>query len=95
MAGSTSSSTTPASESLGNIDEISVEDLDREVASNVRSVFLFTRAVVPILKEAGSGNIVNVASISGLKGFGGASAYVATVRHGDGESHRSAITNPS
>jgi NAD(P)-dependent dehydrogenase (short-subunit alcohol dehydrogenase family) len=63
---------------LGAIDQTSIQDFDVQFASNVRSVFLFTRAVVPILKTNGGGNIVNVASISGLKGFAGASVYAAS-----------------
>lgn len=63
---------------LGAVDDTSIEDFDLQIASNVRSVFLFTRAVVPHLKGANGGNIVNIASISGLKGFPGASVYVAS-----------------
>jgi NADP-dependent 3-hydroxy acid dehydrogenase YdfG len=43
-----------------------------------RSVFLYSRLTVPHLIAGGGGNLVNIASISGLKGFAGASTYVAT-----------------
>ncbi len=63
---------------LGPLAETSIEDFDRQVATNVRSVFLYCHAVIPVLEAQGGGKIVNIASISGLKGFGGASVYVAT-----------------
>ncbi len=63
---------------LGLLAETSVADFDRQVATNFRSVFLYCRAVIPILESHGGGNIVNIASITGLKGFGGASVYAAT-----------------
>ncbi len=54
------------------------EDWDRTFDVNVRSVFIGTRAVLPFMREAGKGNIVNVSSIYGLVGAPGASAYVAS-----------------
>jgi 3-oxoacyl-[acyl-carrier protein] reductase len=63
---------------LGRLVDTSVEDFDRQVAANLRSVFLFSRLTVPHLIAAGGGNLVNIASISGIKGFAGASTYVAT-----------------
>ena len=63
---------------LGPLAEMSVADFDKQMAVNVRSVFLCTRAIVPALERLGGGNVVNVASITGLAGFAGASAYSAT-----------------
>ena len=63
---------------LGLLAETSIADFDQQVATNIRSVFLYCHAVIPILMAQGGGKIVNIASISGLKGFGGASVYVAT-----------------
>lgn len=63
---------------LGPVVDTSIEDFDRQVASNLRSVFLHTRAAVPLMIAQGGGHLVNIASISGLKGFAGASSYVAT-----------------
>ena len=63
---------------LGPLAETSSADFDLQVATNFRSVFLFCRAVIPVLESRGGGNIVNIASITGLKGFGGASVYAAT-----------------
>lgn len=63
---------------LGKLVETSVEDFDRQFAANFRSAFLYSRFAVPHLLKAGGANLVNIASISGLKGFAGASSYVAT-----------------
>lgn len=57
-------------------------DLDPEVwlrtfEVDVHSVFYGCRAAIPILREGGGGSIVNTASISGLGGDYGLSAYNA------------------
>jgi 3-oxoacyl-[acyl-carrier protein] reductase len=62
---------------LGKLADSAIADFDVQFAANVRSVFLFTRLAIPHLVKA-RGNLVNIASISGVKGFGGASLYVAS-----------------
>lgn len=52
---------------------------DRVFELNMKSVFLVTQAVLPIMKEKKYGRIVNVASIAGRNGGGpGAGHYSAT-----------------
>jgi NAD(P)-dependent dehydrogenase (short-subunit alcohol dehydrogenase family) len=54
------------------IEDISVELWDRVMAVNVRGVFLCCQAVVPIMKQQGSGKIINIASgtlLSGVPNF--------------------------
>ncbi|MEA4944521.1 MAG: SDR family oxidoreductase [Propionicimonas sp.] len=63
---------------LGPLADMSIEDFDRQLDVNVKSIFRFTRAMIPRLEATGGGNIVNIASISGLVGFDGATAYCAT-----------------
>lgn len=46
--------------------ETTVEDWDRLIAINVRSMFLMTRAVLPQMIEAGGGSIVCTSSISAV-----------------------------
>ena len=46
--------------------ETTVEDWDRLMTINVRSMFLMTRAVLPQMIEAGGGSIVCTSSISAL-----------------------------
>lgn len=48
---------------------------------NLDGVFHCCRAVLPMMREAGSGRVVNVASTAGLKGYGYVAAYCAA-KHG-------------
>jgi NAD(P)-dependent dehydrogenase (short-subunit alcohol dehydrogenase family) len=57
--------------------ELAVEDWDDELARNLTSVFLGMRALIPLMLAAGSGTIVNMASISGAVGQDDAAAYQA------------------
>ncbi|HZB93689.1 MAG TPA: SDR family NAD(P)-dependent oxidoreductase [Stellaceae bacterium] len=50
-----------------DMDALSVEEWDRVFAVNVRSVFLVTRAALPLLRKAPAPAIVNTASIVGLR----------------------------
>jgi len=51
----------------GDLDALSVEEWDRVFAVNVRSIFLVTRAALPLLRRAEAPSIVNTASIVGLR----------------------------
>ncbi|KRP58681.1 MULTISPECIES: glucose 1-dehydrogenase [Pseudomonas] len=63
---------------LKPVQDTTNEDWDRTFDVNARSVFIGTRTVIPFMKKAGKGNIVNVSSIYGLVGAPGASAYQAS-----------------
>ena len=52
-------------------------DFERVVSVNQRGTMQVTRAVLPQMEKQGGGSIVNVASITGLRGCGGA-VYSAT-----------------
>jgi NAD(P)-dependent dehydrogenase (short-subunit alcohol dehydrogenase family) len=63
--------------------ETSLEDWRRLHAVNVEGVFLGTRAAIPLLTERaakwrGGTAIVNISSVAGLQGTGGASCYNST-----------------
>jgi NAD(P)-dependent dehydrogenase (short-subunit alcohol dehydrogenase family) len=60
------------------VDEISVEDWDRVVRTNLRGAFLVTRAAVGYMKPRQRGHIVNVASTASKRAWPNASAYHAT-----------------
>lgn len=47
------------------VEEHSLDDWQRIIAFNLDGTFLFTHAVVPVMKSQGSGKIVNLASIAG------------------------------
>lgn len=58
--------------------ELSLEEWDQTMATNVRSLFLVTRAVLPGMLSRQRGDIVNVASLAGRNGFVGGTAYAAS-----------------
>lgn len=62
----------------GDIAELSMEMWDRKMAVNLRGVVLGCKYVVPVMRAAGSGSIVNTASVSGLTGTDSNSAYGAS-----------------
>jgi NAD(P)-dependent dehydrogenase (short-subunit alcohol dehydrogenase family) len=47
------------------VEEHSLDDWERVIAFNLRGTFLFTHAVVPLMKQRRHGKIVNLASIAG------------------------------
>ncbi len=49
-------------------DEIDEKDWDRVVNVDLKSVFLCTKHVIPYMKKAGGGSIINLSSILGLVG---------------------------
>ena len=49
-------------------DDATVEEWDRIMEINAKGVFLGTRAVIPAMRDAGGGSIVNISSISGMVG---------------------------
>ncbi len=57
------------------------DDWDRVIAVNLKGVWLCMRHEIPAMQASGGGAIVNCASIAGLVGFPGATAYVAS-KHG-------------
>ncbi|RNF35991.1 glucose 1-dehydrogenase [Paracoccus methylarcula] len=48
------------------MEEVSEADFDRVMSVNCKSVYLMSREIVPIMKEAGRGAIVNIASTAGV-----------------------------
>jgi 3-oxoacyl-[acyl-carrier protein] reductase len=60
------------------IQKMSDDEWDAVVNVNLKGVFVVTRAVAPVMMEAGAGAIVSIASIVGLDGNIGQSNYAAT-----------------
>jgi NAD(P)-dependent dehydrogenase (short-subunit alcohol dehydrogenase family) len=60
------------------VTELSEEDWDRVMAVNVRSMFLMSKYVIPLMEQAGSGAIINNASGWGLTGGPRAAVYCAS-----------------
>ncbi|KUF08585.1 SDR family NAD(P)-dependent oxidoreductase [Leucobacter sp. G161] len=63
------------------IHETSDEIWDRVIGINLTGVFKLTRAVVPVMLEAGKGAIVNISSEAGIRGNASGNAYTAS-KHG-------------
>ena len=49
-------------------DDATVEEWDRIMEINAKGVYLGTKAVIPAMRDAGGGSIVNISSISGMVG---------------------------
>lgn len=64
-----------------SVDEVSVDEWDKIVGTNLRSAFLFSRWLLPHMKAARYGRIVLIASVQGLVGARLSTAYVAS-KHG-------------
>jgi 3-oxoacyl-[acyl-carrier protein] reductase len=61
-----------------NLVDTSADDYDELMDTNVRSTFLFTRHVVPIMLRQKSGTILMISSMAGVYGFGGEAVYCMT-----------------
>ena len=58
--------------------DTSLEDYVQMMDANVRSTFLFTRHVVPVMIEQRDGLILMISSMAGVYGFPGEAVYCAT-----------------
>ncbi|AQG78171.1 SDR family oxidoreductase [Spirosoma montaniterrae] len=61
-----------------NVDDITVDEWDAIMATNVKGTFLLTKAALPTLKAQGSGHVVVVASDVAKRTFAGGSLYTAS-----------------
>jgi len=66
---------------FGPLEEFSLDDWERVMAVNLRSVFLCSREAILRMKPAGRGHIINISSVVGLKGYVNQGAYTAS-KHG-------------
>ena len=62
----------------GPVEDTSVQDWDRVLAVNLRAPFLLSKAVLPHMRRARSGTIVNISSVAGLRGWADAAAYCSS-----------------
>jgi NADP-dependent 3-hydroxy acid dehydrogenase YdfG len=63
---------------FGPAHEKSEADWDRILDTNLKSVFLVSRAVVPSMIGRGSGDIINISSLAGRNAFAGGGIYCAS-----------------
>ncbi|GKW44470.1 3-ketoacyl-ACP reductase [Planococcus sp. NCCP-2050] len=63
---------------FGTVLETSPEDWKQVIDVNLTGMFYVTRTVLPQLVEKNGGDVINISSMSGLKGDPGSSAYSAS-----------------
>jgi NAD(P)-dependent dehydrogenase (short-subunit alcohol dehydrogenase family) len=59
----------------GMLTDLTLEKWREQQAVNVESVFLGTKAALPLMRKGGGGSIVNISSVAGLRGAARLSAY--------------------
>ncbi|MEJ7767989.1 MAG: glucose 1-dehydrogenase [Chitinophagaceae bacterium] len=62
----------------GPIDELNPEDFNQVMNVNVNGTWLCSRAVIPFMKQNGSGKIINLASTLGLVGLANRTPYASS-----------------
>ncbi|MED3802477.1 glucose 1-dehydrogenase [Lysinibacillus xylanilyticus] len=60
------------------LEQVTMDEWDRLLNVNVKSLFITTKAVVPYMKQQQKGSIVTIASISAVRPRPGLQAYIAS-----------------
>lgn len=60
------------------LDSFSLNDWEKVFDINVKSLFLITKGILPIMKNEGFGRIIAISSIQSLFGSSGSAAYVSS-----------------
>jgi len=60
------------------LENLTEDNWHRIIDTNLKGTWLGMRAVVPAMREAGAGRIVNISSLAGLRGLPGLAAYSAS-----------------
>jgi NAD(P)-dependent dehydrogenase (short-subunit alcohol dehydrogenase family) len=63
---------------FGMIEEISEDEFRAQIETNVFGAFWVTQAALPIMREQGSGHLLQVSSIGGISAFQNIGAYNAS-----------------
>ena len=61
-----------------SVEELTVEDWDRIIDTNLRGPFLLSKYALPRMKEQGSGHIINIISTAAKRAWPNASGYHAS-----------------
>jgi NAD(P)-dependent dehydrogenase (short-subunit alcohol dehydrogenase family) len=64
--------------SIGALEEVSEEMIQRQFATNVFGALGMIRAVLPSMRQRRSGHIVNISSVGGFVSFGSSGIYCST-----------------
>ena len=60
---------------IGNVEQITEEQWDETFNVNIRGLWMLSRAVLPQMRKAGGGAIINVASVLGINGARNRASY--------------------
>lgn len=60
------------------VEQMSVEEWNATIETNLSSVFYCCHEALPLLKQSGGGYIINIGSLAGKNAFPGAAAYCAS-----------------
>lgn len=60
------------------IDQLSVEEWDRTLGTNLSGVFYCCHEAIPLMRQGGGGYIFNISSLAGVNPFAGGAAYNAS-----------------
>jgi len=63
---------------LGNFEEMTTADFERQFAPNFYGVVYVMRAALPVMRKQRSGHIINISSVAGVVGLKHCAAYSAT-----------------
>ena len=63
---------------MGNVEETTTKLWDEVMNVNAKGVFFGTKAVIPEMRKAGGGSIVNISSVAGMVGGFGLAAYTSS-----------------
>lgn len=63
---------------LGNFEEMTTADIERQFAPNFYGVVYVMRAALPVMRKQRSGHIINISSVAGVVGLKHCAAYSAT-----------------
>jgi 3-oxoacyl-[acyl-carrier protein] reductase len=63
---------------FANVSDMSVEQWQQVIQTNLSGVFFCTRAALPHLRRRGSGWVINISSLAGKNPFAGGAAYSAS-----------------
>ena len=62
----------------GTMEDISVDDWNQTIETNLNSHFYFTKNAIPLLKQNNGGSIINLSSTAGIYGFPLRTPYAAS-----------------
>jgi NAD(P)-dependent dehydrogenase (short-subunit alcohol dehydrogenase family) len=63
---------------IGTAEQLTEQQWDETFNINVRGLWLFSRGMLPIMRKAGGGSIINMGSVLGINGARNRAAYAAS-----------------